>query len=37
LASREEESVANTIRAHDSDIAAFERHLGIQALVSQID
>jgi hypothetical protein len=27
----------HTIRAYDSDIAAFERHLGIRALVEQID
>jgi integrase/recombinase XerC len=27
----------HTIRAYDSDIAAFERHLGISALVEQID
>src|ERR1039458_3478682 len=27
----------HTIRAYDSDIAAFERHLGIRALVNQID
>jgi integrase/recombinase XerC len=27
----------HTIRAYESDIAAFERHLGIRALVNQID
>jgi integrase/recombinase XerC len=27
----------HTIRAYDSDIAAFERHLGIRTLVNQID
>jgi site-specific recombinase XerC len=27
----------HTIRAYDSDIAAFQRHLGIRALVEQID
>ena len=27
----------HTIRAYDSDIAAFERHLGIRAFVNQID
>jgi site-specific recombinase XerD len=27
----------HTIRAYESDIAAFERHLGVRALVNQID
>jgi site-specific recombinase XerD len=27
----------HTIRAYESDVAAFERHLGIRALVNQID